>query len=725
MDSTFSNRVDENAGDLFKNDLKLKFSLREQKDPLTNVNTFKCNLCHKCFPDSSQCNMRTHLRIHTYQKPFECNVCHKLFVTRSNMTIHLRIHTKHKPFEFTEASKTTGGSPTSPKCVTSPGTLPVTEASTTTAGSSTSPNCVTSPGTPPVTEASTTTAGSSTSPNCVTSPGTPTVTEASTSTAVCNFARYTTSHGGFTTTAGSSTSPNCVTLPGTLLFSRQDELKQHVKDSHSRDIHKYQCAHCNQAFTRKDNLGRHLRIHNSMIYFAFQVCKMASSSLLICRICGNKFSHRWSLVRHEKAHTSDTHSCDECAKVFKSKEALSRHKRNHATPGNFLCSKCGLVFQRKDKLSDHEKTHTGTMYSCSQCVKQFSRPHTLQRHVKNSHSRDIHKYQCGHCDQTFTRKDNLGRHLKIHNSSGDAFSCARCDRHFARIDTLAKHAEVCEAVTAPHARETEQRSTAVSAALGSSTQVITTLNKRLRSRLQCEICNSTFSQKSHLLRHVKSQHKKEHFSCAQCGKSWSRKVKLNKHSCPSAPGPAVTPSPMSNTERSKISRDIHKYQCGHCDQTFTRKHNLGRHLKIHNSSGDAFSCARCDRHFARIDTLAKHAEVCEAVTAPHARETEQRSTAVSAALGSSTQVITTLNIERLRSRLQCEICNSTFSQKSHLLRHVKSQHKKEHFSCAQCGKSWSRKVKLNKHSCPSAPGPAVTPSPMSNTERSKKQSVNT
>ena len=57
----------------------------------------ECDVCEKVFRDSY--NLKTHMRIHTNEKPYECDVCEKCFRTAGHLKVHMRSHTNEKPYE--------------------------------------------------------------------------------------------------------------------------------------------------------------------------------------------------------------------------------------------------------------------------------------------------------------------------------------------------------------------------------------------------------------------------------------------------------------------------------------------------------------------------------------------------------------------------------------------------------------------------------------------------
>ena len=66
------------------------------------INTFTCSNCKKIL--SSESNLKTHLRIHTDDKPFNCSQCDYKSSTSGNLKPHERIHTGDKPFSYSQCN---------------------------------------------------------------------------------------------------------------------------------------------------------------------------------------------------------------------------------------------------------------------------------------------------------------------------------------------------------------------------------------------------------------------------------------------------------------------------------------------------------------------------------------------------------------------------------------------------------------------------------------------
>ncbi|KAI0227905.1 PR domain zinc finger protein 12, partial [Lamellibrachia satsuma] len=58
-----------------------------------------CVLCWRGF--NSKSNLRSHMRIHTLEKPFACRFCSKRFSQSSTLRNHIRLHTGEKPYRCT------------------------------------------------------------------------------------------------------------------------------------------------------------------------------------------------------------------------------------------------------------------------------------------------------------------------------------------------------------------------------------------------------------------------------------------------------------------------------------------------------------------------------------------------------------------------------------------------------------------------------------------------
>ncbi|XP_062571045.1 PR domain zinc finger protein 12-like [Saccostrea cucullata] len=71
--------------------------IEQHPTSMDNVDKLKCVLCRRGF--NSRSNLRSHMRIHTMEKPFTCKFCNKCFSQSSTLRNHVRLHTGEKPYK--------------------------------------------------------------------------------------------------------------------------------------------------------------------------------------------------------------------------------------------------------------------------------------------------------------------------------------------------------------------------------------------------------------------------------------------------------------------------------------------------------------------------------------------------------------------------------------------------------------------------------------------------
>ncbi|GLD55376.1 PR domain zinc finger protein 12, partial [Lates japonicus] len=69
----------------------------EHQKKSRNAGRMRCVICHRGF--NSRSNLRSHMRIHTLDKPFVCRFCNRRFSQSSTLRNHVRLHTGERPYK--------------------------------------------------------------------------------------------------------------------------------------------------------------------------------------------------------------------------------------------------------------------------------------------------------------------------------------------------------------------------------------------------------------------------------------------------------------------------------------------------------------------------------------------------------------------------------------------------------------------------------------------------
>ncbi|XP_012589028.1 PREDICTED: zinc finger protein 432-like [Condylura cristata] len=117
----------------------------------------------------------------------------------------------------------------------------------------------------------------------------------------------------------------------------------------------------------------------------------------VCGVCGMYFSHKTSLIYHERIHTEDKpYKCGDCVKAFTTKASLVSHRRIHRAGRPNTCGDCGKAFNSRDRLRLHQWSPAGEAPCvCFECGKAFPSKPCVAHHRRKHRQAYLHSVEGG------------------------------------------------------------------------------------------------------------------------------------------------------------------------------------------------------------------------------------------------------------------------------------------------------------------------------------------
>uniref|UniRef100_A0A3Q2QQH0 C2H2-type domain-containing protein n=1 Tax=Fundulus heteroclitus TaxID=8078 RepID=A0A3Q2QQH0_FUNHE len=237
------------------------FHLRSHVNIHTKEKPFACDDCGKEFRQAHV--LKLHMRVHTGEKPFACDECGKTFSHKHSLKGHMTHHTGEKPFKCEECGKTFG---------------------------------------------------------------------------VYGILRnHMTIHKGEKPFACNSCDKS---------FRLRGDLHAHMLTH--LGIKPFGCSYCGASFTRQGTLTRHVRRHTGEKPFFCDKCDK-----MFYRNSELRY-HMSTHLRERKVATGKRKfACKECGEKYIRKVHLTAHMSTHSGEKPFSCSVCSARFTRKDSLKRH------------------------------------------------------------------------------------------------------------------------------------------------------------------------------------------------------------------------------------------------------------------------------------------------------------------------------------------------------------------------------------
>ncbi|CAL4092524.1 unnamed protein product, partial [Meganyctiphanes norvegica] len=286
-------------------------------------------------------------------------------------------------------------------------------------------------------------------------------------------------------------------------------------------------------------------------------------------------------IKKEHVDNDQTDILKDKIKIKKEKDLTNKHMDNKidikkpAVTEEYKCHICGYkckyltIYQ--NHITSHEVSDSMSLFACTECDYRCSKKYNLTSHMK-SHKK---AFTCSECGKSFifnkilTKEEllhKINKHMLIHKRK----QCAGCEKMFSTNQALNKH-------------------------------IILQSSKK---PVNCPECNEKFTLKCTFKIHMKT-HIEHPFECSKCKKTFSQKGNLNRHLRKHS-GEHLTRSPSEQVEQLILHNPVynnllqlhlenstsnpkiiynptkeHKlYTCKKCDNSFSTKFNLRRHLKL-------------------------------------------------------------------------------------------------------------------------------------------------
>ncbi|XP_024941886.1 zinc finger protein Xfin isoform X2 [Cephus cinctus] len=227
----------------------------------------------------------------------------------------------------------------------------------------------------------------------------------------------------------------------------EPEMKKEIRESsifkspNPEDETLHHCEKCNKGFHKRYLLRRHMK--------GCQNYRKDPGALLTrCRACERIFKDRASLQKHIENHHS-TYTCHLCDETITSKLGIMTHNRvNHMNHPDLTCdyTSCKKLFRTKEDLESHRKDHKylGTPNVCDFCGDTVENKLKLKMHILSLHRNEI-GVSCGVCLIPMKDPKELKRHVEdVHRSIlSKPNTCQVCGKQYASKWKAFDHTKKC------------------------------------------------------------------------------------------------------------------------------------------------------------------------------------------------------------------------------------------------------------------------------------------
>ncbi|XP_050074443.1 zinc finger protein 883-like [Anopheles maculipalpis] len=215
-------------------------------------------------------------------------------------------------------------------------------------------------------------------------------------------------------------------------YSSSKVLKEHMKEVHaSNEQRSIPCTKCQKTFVSRSHLNAHF---------------MVAHGTVPCPQCEKVLASQGSLRKHLVAvhGEGEKHVCEVCARIFRSKQCLDAHRKEHEgrqLEDKVQCEQCKVWLMNKYCLRKHvRRMHLQKQeeeVECETCGKMAPNREALSNHIRRTHREK--PLECNWCDKKFNRPHHMREHVAIHHTGEQLYGCSHCTERFNTNNKLYLH----------------------------------------------------------------------------------------------------------------------------------------------------------------------------------------------------------------------------------------------------------------------------------------------
>ena len=434
----------------------------------------------------------------------------------------------------------------------------------------------------------------------------------------------------------------------------------------------FKCQICDLKFPREDLLNLHkINDHNMQSYVSQQQHALKTNNF--CKFCQNNFSNKQQLEKHMKIHLSSIDMrCNICDKNFDNINLLNEHKLVHAksyesdtaipqpssssspsassssspaqTSSSSVCAFCKQVVNDEAQFREHCYKHSNEQ-SCIICKQQINSEADLTNHSnfhfkpKANQQQNFEMYNCYFCS-------------RIMKQSVDEIEY-KYDPVTNRLRRLCKLCSTKYANDKQKQQQQQQQQQQENNFLDSSNKAPITMLKIVKNKLEylndyyycifeaneaddelpiqnnnnyelrCPKCSVKFESWQALTSHYETHRKPSGtrtYTCIKCQNQYLTEIEIREHIqehkkseiCGQCKNIFNTPAQLENHLLSKHEFPNGIFTCPICHEAFAKADNLFSHTITHGAEGRFYKCHHCVQSFAFKTQFLNHLYVHKA-----------------------------------------------------------------------------------------------------------------